>query len=83
MLRKLDQESTVCKAYRLANPPPYAVRVIPNDIQQLIEKQKVVSRAQGKRKATPTDTSSPKEKKQKKSKKKRQSKSILQDEDSE
>ena len=78
MLIKLDQESEICKAYRLANPVPYAEREIPNDILQLIEKQKVVPRAQGKRKTTPTATSSPKPKRTKKSK----SKPILRDEDS-
>ena len=87
MLIKLDQESEICKAYRIANPPPYITRVIPNDIQQQIEKQKVVSRAQGKRKATPTATSSPKTKKQKKQQKSKKKKKTttagLQDEDSE
>ena len=78
MLIKLDQESEICKAYRLANPVPYAEREIPNEILQLIEKQKVIPRAQGKRKTTPTATSSPKPKRAKKSK----SKPILRDEDS-
>ena len=79
MLIKLNQESEICKSYSLATPVPYAEREIPNDILHLIEKQKVVPRAQGKRKiTTPTATSSPKPKRAKK----QRSKPILRDEDS-
>ena len=80
MLIKLDQESEICKAYRLANPFPYVEREIPNDVLQLIEKQKVVPRTQGKRKTMQAATSSPKPKRTKKSKK---SKPALKDDDSE
>ena len=77
---KIDQENELCKAYRAANPLPYAEKEIPNDLLQLIEKQKVVPRAPGKRKvATPTGVPSPKRKKSKKQK----SKPVLLDEDSE
>ena len=83
MLMKIDSENIIRKTYELANPPPYAVRVIPNEILQLIEKQKTASRPQAKRKATPTAASSPKPKKQRKSSKKKTKKTDLVDEDSE
>ncbi|KAL4573963.1 hypothetical protein LXL04_020785 [Taraxacum kok-saghyz] len=82
MLLKIDSENELRKAYQLANPLPYLLRDTPNNIKLLIEKQKVVSRTQGKRKTTPTETSSPPPKKQKKSKKKKK-KTGLNDEDSE
>ena len=82
MLNKVDQDNAILKAYLLANPPPHPVREIPDDLNKLIEKQKVVPRITLKRKGTPTaEASSPKPKKQKT--KKKSSKPILQDEDSE
>ena len=82
MLQKIDLTNVLRIAYEGANPPPYVEREIPAEVQKQIEKQKVISRAQGKRKLTPTATSSPKPKKQRKSKKKK-TETILQDEDSE
>ncbi|KAL4568114.1 hypothetical protein LXL04_023715 [Taraxacum kok-saghyz] len=82
MLIKIDSENELRKAYQLANPLPYLLRDTPEYIKHLIEKQKVVSRAQGKRNSTPTETSSPQPKKQKKSKKRKKTKTNLQDEDS-
>ncbi|KAL4583030.1 hypothetical protein LXL04_007594 [Taraxacum kok-saghyz] len=84
MLNKLDQESDLCKAYKLANPLPYLLRNIPENIQQFIEKQKVVPRTQGKRKGTPVgEASSPKPKKQKKKSKRSKPSTLLRDDDSE
>ncbi|KAL4579731.1 hypothetical protein LXL04_015895 [Taraxacum kok-saghyz] len=85
MLLKIDSENELRKAYQLANPLPYLLRDTPENIKLLIEKQKVVSRTQGKRKTTPVDEpSSPvQKKKQKKSHSKKAKKTLLQDEDSE
>ena len=81
---KIDQDNPICKAYIEANPLPHPERQILNELNQLIEKQKVVQRITIKRKATPTtESSSPKQKKQKKKKKKKRTQPILRDEDSE
>ena len=82
MSHKVDQDNAILKAYLLANPTPHPVRDIPNELNELIEKQKVVPRITVKRKGTPiAATSSPNPKTQKK--KKKSSKPALHDEDSE
>ena len=85
LLNKVEKENEILKSYLLANPPPHPVRDIPDDLNQLIEKQRVVPRISIKRKGTPVaESSSPKKKKQKKKKKKKKkSKTGLNDEDSE
>ncbi|KAL4583290.1 hypothetical protein LXL04_007860 [Taraxacum kok-saghyz] len=40
MLQKVDNDNPILKAYLEANPLPHPVREIPNELNQLIEKQK-------------------------------------------
>ena len=42
MLNKVDKDNAILQAYLLVNPPPHPVRDISDDLNQLIEKQKVV-----------------------------------------
>ncbi|KAL4562273.1 hypothetical protein LXL04_034472 [Taraxacum kok-saghyz] len=54
MLNKIDKDNAILKSYLVANPFPHPVREIPNELNQLIEKQKVAPRISFKRKGAPT-----------------------------